>query len=224
LPHARTEARQALRALRGQGELRLGPDASEAFVKQADLGSYRVVHMAAHALLDEANPSRSAILLAPGDAREDGLLQAREVIDLDLGGAVIMLSACRSAGGTAIAGEGVMGLARAFFQARAGVVVGGLWPLRDRDTARLMDAYYRHLGAGRPVATALAEAKRERIRAGAPASEWAGLVVLGAGSREPWPDMGVAAPAVPRPLLVALVVLVAGGALILLLRLRRAAR
>jgi len=193
LPFAREEARRALSAVRGRGELRLDDAASEAYLKGA-ASRFRVLHLAAHAIVDADEPARSAVLLAPGGAGEDGLLQAREVADLDLHGATVVLSACRSAGGAEIAGEGVMGLARAFFLARAGAVVGSLWPVRDRDAAALMDAFYRQLSRGAGPSAALARAKRELARRGDPAGTWAGFVVLGAGQTPIWPGAAARAP------------------------------
>jgi CHAT domain-containing protein len=198
----------------------MGAEASEAYLKGADLGRFRLLHLAAHAVLDEAEPDRSAIRLAPGGPGEDGLLQPREVIDLNLDGAVILLSACRTAGGPILAGEGVMSLARSFFQARAPTVVGSLWPLRDRDSAALMEAFYRPLAQGLPVGTALAAAKRDRIRAGAPAAAWAGVVVLGSGARAPWPERVTTPGRLGTVLLVA--VLAALAAMLVLRRRRRA--
>lgn len=64
-----------------------------------------------------AYPERSAIFLTPGDAREDGWLQPHEIAALDLRGAVVVLSACDSAEGSLIPGEGPLSLARAFSQA-----------------------------------------------------------------------------------------------------------
>ena len=43
----------------------------------------------------------------------------------------------------------------------------------------------RNLGRGETVGSAMASAKRDRIRAGAPTSAWAGVVVLGAGTGVP---------------------------------------
>jgi hypothetical protein len=221
LPHARDEARSALRALDGLGVLRVGAEASESYLKTERLDRFRLIHVAAHAVMDEHEPDRSAILLAPGDPGEDGLLQPREVIDLDLDGAVILLSACRTAGGEILAGEGVISLARSFFQARASAVVGSLWPLRDRDSAELMQALYRHLAAGESVASALAAAKRDRMASGAPAFAWSGVVVLGAGARSPWPAAAAGWSGIRMLLLVAGLLALAG---ILALRRRRAAR
>jgi MYXO-CTERM domain-containing protein len=141
-------------------------------------------------LIDEDHPDRSAILMAPGGPGEDGLLQIREIVSLDLRDRIVCLSACRSAGGAIVDGEGPLGLARAFFQAGARVVVGSLWPLRDDEARSLVGAFYRRLAEGRSVAESLALARRDRLLAGAPAAEWAALVVLGDGDAVPFPAGG----------------------------------
>ncbi|MFO7482745.1 CHAT domain-containing protein, partial [Oceanibaculum nanhaiense] len=75
----------------------------------------------------------------------------------------------------------MLGLTRAFLQAGGRAVVSTLWPVDDRDTARRMDPFYRHLAGGATVAQALAAAQREAIAAGEPPFAWAGLVVTGDG-------------------------------------------
>jgi CHAT domain-containing protein len=182
LPRGRREARVALRALGGEGRLLAGVAATERALKTADLGRYALLHVAAHAVVDDQNGERSAIVLAPGAPDEDGLLQAREIVGLDLSGLVVVLSACGSSSGEVLAGEGPLSLARAFLQAGARAVVGNLWEVRDDEAELLMSAFYRELGAGATVAAALAAARRERIAAGAPAAAWAGTVVLGNGA------------------------------------------
>jgi CHAT domain-containing protein len=189
LPHARREGRVAVRRLGSPGGLQVGKEASEATVKSLPPGEVALLHFAAHAVIDGERPDRSAVLLAPG-AGEDGLLQPHEIAQLQLDGAVVILSTCQSATGEVLAGEGPLSLARAFLQAGASTVVGSLWPLRDDETARLFDAFYRHLAAGKSVAESLAAAQRDRIEAGEPAAAWAGVVLLG--------DGGVTLPA-PKP-------------------------
>lgn len=182
LAHARAEADAIVRRLGAAVVVvKAGPDASEALVKSSDLGRYGVVHLATHAVVDEERPERSHVLLDPGAAGEDGLLQIREAVSLRLGDPLVFLSACRSAGGPVVDGEGPLGLARAFFQAGARAVVGSLWPVRDDETRELVDRFYRHAADGRTVAAALAAAHRESLEAGRPAAAWAGLVVLGDG-------------------------------------------
>ncbi len=187
LPYARTESRAVVRALGGGSVQRLGEDASEVYVKTTPLQRFGVLHFATHAVTDEADPDRSGVLLAPGAANQDGLLQIREIVDLDLRGRVIVLSACSSNTGAMLRGEGVMSLARAFFQAGAHTVVASLWRLRDDEAADFFDRFYRHLGKGRSVAAALQAAQRDMIKNGAPAAAWAGLVVLGDGDLVPLP-------------------------------------
>jgi CHAT domain-containing protein len=187
LPLAREEARSMVRSLGGGSRMVAGAEATERFLKTADLPHYRMLHLAAHTVVDDQHPERSAVLLAPGSDDEDGLLQVREIVGLDLKGRLVILSSCSSASGAVVEGEGVMGLARAFFQAGAVAVVGSLWPLRDEDAERLVDQTAVHLGGGASISAALAAARRDSIRAGAPAAAWAGLVVLGNGDFVPLP-------------------------------------
>jgi hypothetical protein len=98
---------------------------------------------------------------------------------------VVVLSTCESARGKILRGEGVMSLARAFFQAGAHTVVGSLWPVADRDGMKLFERFYRRLGEGASVAAALRSAQRDRITEGAPLKAWAGFVVLGDGDLVP---------------------------------------
>jgi CHAT domain-containing protein/tetratricopeptide (TPR) repeat protein len=187
LPFARQEGESAVDHLAGESVLRVGRKASEGFLKTADLRRFSILHFATHAVLDDQNPERSGVLLTPAPASEDGLLQIREIVPLHLDGRIVVLSSCRSASGTVLRGEGVLGIARAFFQAGAHTVVASLWPLRDDDGAALFDRFYAHLGEGLSVSRALGAAQRDRITAGAPSYAWAGLVVLGDGDLVPLP-------------------------------------
>jgi hypothetical protein len=187
LPHARTESRSMARRLSGVDQL-VGADASERVIKTRDLRQYDIVHFAAHAIADESFPERSAVFLAPGDDSEDGLLQAREIADLNLSDRIVVLSACRTAAGVDLSGEGVLSLARAFFEAGARTVIGTRWPIRDADAAWLFDVFYAELGRGVSVSQALARTKRRAIAAGLRADAWAGLVLLGDGTVRPFPD------------------------------------
>ena len=173
------EARALAGALGKGSEARVGVEASEAGLKSASLESYRVVHFATHAVVDAKHPERSAVVLHAGSEDEDGLLQMREIVDLELRGALVLLSACESGAGETLAGEGALSLAHAFFQAGARTVVAGLGPLRDDETARLVSEMAERLGRGESAGDALAGAQRALIAEGAPAAAWSGLVLLG---------------------------------------------
>lgn len=202
LPYARVEG--AWTAERWGSPLLVDGDATEAAVKGAAFDEMGIVYLAAHAVLDHVYPDQSAILLAPSDD-DDGRLTVPEVARLPLDGQVVVLSACQSASGKVLGGEGPIGLSRSFFQAGARTVVGTLWPLRDDDAEALFGSLSRHLAAGRPVGEALARAQRERIAAGAPPEAWAGVVVV-----------GDAAATVPAPRSAPYTAL-AGGVLVLML-------
>jgi CHAT domain-containing protein len=184
LPHAREESMAIARHV-GSADVLIGARATERAVKSTDLKRYDVVHVAAHAVADDAHPERSAVILAPGNVTEDGLLQAREIAALDLEGRIVVLSACQTASGAILSGEGVLSLARAFFEAGAHAVIGTRWPLRDEDGAVVFDMFYRHLAKGASLSEALRSSRTEARTAGRPASAWAGLVLIGNGDLRP---------------------------------------
>jgi hypothetical protein len=186
LPGARREAQEIASILNlRSNEVLQGPAASERFVKRTALEDFAVVHVAAHARADTMFPERSAVFLAPGDTAEDGWLQPAEIAALDFRGRLIVLSACDSAEGSLVSGEGPLSLARAFFAAGARTVVATRWPLRDDDAAFMMERFYEALSEGESVSAALRRARRAAIEAGLPAAAWAGVAVLGDGLQHP---------------------------------------
>jgi tetratricopeptide (TPR) repeat protein len=186
LPGARREADAIVRILDlDRRHVAQGPAASERLVKTAALGTLSILHVAAHARADAAFPERSAVFVAPGDASEDGWLQPNEIAALDLQGRLVVLSACDSAAGAVLPGEGPLSLARAFFSAGARGVVATRWPLRDDDAAFMMERFYTSLASGQSVGAALRQARRDAIAHGLPAAAWAGIIGLGDGLQQP---------------------------------------
>ncbi|MEM6994039.1 MAG: CHAT domain-containing protein, partial [Myxococcota bacterium] len=178
LPRAEQEARSIAEIVEDT-EVHTGASASERFLKETGLDGFGVLHFATHAVMDRDYPERSAVVLAAGAEDEDGLLQAREVVALPLDGQVVVLSACSGAAGQPLRGEGLMSLARAFLHAGAHSVIASRWPLADRDALLLFERLYHHINRGETLAGALRGAQLDRIRAGAPAAAWAGVVILG---------------------------------------------
>jgi CHAT domain-containing protein len=189
LPWARREARAIARALQLDADaIREGRAASERSLKQTPLEEFAIVHLAAHARADESLPDQSAVFLAADDPEEDGWLRPSEIAALDLRGRVVVLSACDSAEGLLLSGEGPLSLARAFFAGGAAAVVATRWPLRDDDAAFMMERLYKALSSGASVGAALRQAQRDAIGSRRPTAAWAGLVVLGDGRRAPIPS------------------------------------
>jgi CHAT domain-containing protein/tetratricopeptide (TPR) repeat protein len=144
--------------------VRIGDEATKPAVEALLFasGGYRWVHLACHGLLDRDHPEYSGLLLHPtGDG--DPCLRAFEIagrrIDCDL----VVLSACNTGVGRYVAGEGLMGIARAFLAAGAPSVCVSTWPVADVSAPELMAAFYAELSRGEFPARALAAAQRAQL-------------------------------------------------------------
>ena len=190
LPEAQREA-VALKQLYGsdQSEVYTGAEAREDRFK-AEAGKFRVLHLATHGIFNDASPMYSHILLSPGkvDSRQDGLLEAWEIIQMDLKADLAVLSACETARGRVSAGEGVIGLTWAFFVAGVPTTVVSQWKVESASTAKLMLAFHRTLMAGEnranpafATARALQRAEVQLLHSQQYAHPfyWAGFVVVG---------------------------------------------
>jgi CHAT domain-containing protein len=161
LPSARLEV-AGIRSLfqPAASQVYVGEQAQEQTVKTEKLESFRYVHFAAHGYFDDEEPSRSGIVLSQqGDPGNDGILQAAEIMRLRLNADLVTLSACQSGLGKILAGEGVMGLSRAFFYAGSQSLVVSLWNVNDAATAELMKSFYANLKSGMGRDQALRKAK-----------------------------------------------------------------
>ena len=101
-----------------ESQVLVGSEATEAAVKERPLSDYRILHVAAHGLVSTKVPARSALLLRPSGS-EDGLLQAREILNLRLNAALVTLSACDTSAGAEQGQDGVASLVRPFVAAGA---------------------------------------------------------------------------------------------------------
>lgn len=171
------ETRGVARSIPGSRRLS-GSRATPAALLGGAGGGYSALHVAAHAVVDEEIPARSAILLGPART-EEGELRLSRIEQAPLDFSLVVLSACGTAGGREVRGEGLRGPARAFLSAGAASVVATAWPVEDRAAAEQMRRLYHHLGRELPVDEALALVKRERIAAGHPPVDWAAFQLFG---------------------------------------------
>jgi CHAT domain-containing protein len=164
LPFSRREA-AAIMALvpAGDGMLALGFGANLAAVISPELSQYRYVHFATHGLLNSKHPELSGVFLSrfnESGKSQDGFLQLHDVYNLKLSADLVVLSACQTALGKDIRGEGLVGLTRGFMYAGAPRVVASLWQVDDAATAELMGMFYKAmLTEGKRPADALRTAQ-----------------------------------------------------------------
>jgi CHAT domain-containing protein/Tfp pilus assembly protein PilF len=110
-----------------------------------ELAQYRIVHFATHGVFDSRTPALSGIVLSLVDRQGrpvDGFLRLWDIYNLRLPIDLVVLSACQTALGKEIKGEGLIGLTRGFMYAGAARVVASLWQVDDVATAELMGQFY----------------------------------------------------------------------------------
>ncbi len=177
LPATAREVREVAR-FATDAVIRLRDDASAAFLERAPLTSYRVIHFATHAVTDDNGIAHAGLALAPGGG-SDGFVSDGDLAALQLDADLVVLSACHTAGGAMLGGEGVRGLTAPLLQAGARAVLATEWPVDDARTVPMIVAFYTALADGRTTADALRESALGALREGAPPREWAAFRLVG---------------------------------------------
>jgi CHAT domain-containing protein len=157
IPHVSDEARAVASHLPG-AEVLADEQATMDAVGERAPGS-GILHLACHGMFRGDNPIFSSLRL------HDGWLTAADVLGLDLGGALVTLSACESARNRVLAGDEIIGLTRGFLGAGAATLVASLWLVQDETTSWMMERWYARMrdGAGRTTALRKAQlALKER--------------------------------------------------------------
>jgi CHAT domain-containing protein len=179
LPHAADEIREVARHYRAT--VLLDEQATLAAMRTA-MRRQDVLHFAGHAVANESFPWRSRLLLAPDSEHPEGAASLdvlREVDFSHLG--LVVLSACRTASGAGMRGEGVISLMRPFLQQRVPTVVGTLWDVDDAAARALLTRFHAAYVRNRDAVAALGEAQRDLLKSDDPLLRrpraWGGVVV-----------------------------------------------
>jgi CHAT domain-containing protein/TPR repeat protein len=169
LPFSRREADSIFRVAPKNLSLKeVDFDASKTSVFESNLEQYRILHFATHGLLNSQHPELSGIVLSLVNKKGsdiDGFLRLQDIYNLKLSADLVVLSACNTALGKDVKGEGLIGLTRGFMYAGAPRVVASLWKVDDAATAEFMSIFYRKmLGENLRPAAALRAAQTEMMK------------------------------------------------------------
>lgn len=153
LPGSRTEL-ETLQRRYPRALVRIGEAATESAIKGADaeaLSRARFVVFSTHGLMAGSGAAEPGLVLTPpGSATEldDGYLSASEAAQLRLSAEFVVLSACNTAASDGRpGGQGLSGLARAFFYAGARSVLVSHWEVSDAATTELVTGAFAALDA-----------------------------------------------------------------------------
>lgn len=185
LPFSGIEAREIEKLAPQQTFLALGTDASRQTFLHGDFNSYSILHFATHGFLNQQNPELSGLVLSLYDENrtaQNGFLRVIDLYSLRLNSDLVVLSACQTALGKEIDGEGIVGLTRGFMYAGASGVVSSLWKVEDAATAELMKQFYIAMFKGKEAPAAALRTAQNSLRNSRRFSNprfWAGFTLNG---------------------------------------------
>jgi CHAT domain-containing protein len=169
LPRAESEAQQVAK-LFPRAQVITGRKATRReFMTRAPRAS--IIQISAHGLPGGSEPLNSALLLAPDGQSDSGILYARDILGLRLGGVrLVVLSGCETGRAT----ETFTGasLADAFIGAGAQYVLGTLCAVEDAEAESFVVSFQSKLAARRPVLAAFHETQQEFARCDRSGSVW----------------------------------------------------
>jgi CHAT domain-containing protein len=143
-------------------------DATRANLLKVDFSQFRILHVVTHGRLDDDQPEQSGLFLSlvdENDRQLNGFVGLADIYKMHAPVDLVVLSACHTALGENVRGEGLIGLTRGFMYAGASSVVASLWKVDDAATAELMKHFYGHLLRDGMTPPAALRAAQNKIRA-----------------------------------------------------------
>lgn len=132
----------------GEHQPILGFEATRQAFFSGGLENYRILHFATHGLLDLTHDELSGLIFSSVDRKGkdlDGFVSSFEIRNMELTADLVVLSACRTAIGKEVRGEGLIGLPQSFLTAGAARTLVSLWAIDDQATATMMGNFYHFL-------------------------------------------------------------------------------
>ena len=183
---SRQEARNISKFVdENKSSVQTGFDASIENIQTSDLSDYQILHIATHGLLNTKRPELSGLVFSlynKNGQSQEGFLSLNDIYNLNLSSDLVVLSACQTALGKDVRGEGLIGISRGFLYAGTNRVVASLWKVDDSATAEFMKLFYKnHLQKKMPASKALQQAKIEmkKIKRYESPFYWSAFTLLG---------------------------------------------
>jgi tetratricopeptide (TPR) repeat protein len=185
LPAAADEMRGIASIIPGKAYIHQGADARKSYLLDRRIENLPLLHLSTHALVDSEVPERSRILLASDSLNSADYLFQEEVSSLDLKNVgLVTLSACDTARGKIVRGEGIQAFSQSFLAAGASATITSMWRVADAPTAGFMEQLYYSLVHGMSKAEALQAAKLRFLNSNSEISSpryWAAFILYGDG-------------------------------------------
>jgi len=163
-----------------------GPEATLHNLRE-NLQQHNIFHFAGHAIANDRFPWRSELILMPDATNFDGTVSGEQLEHFDLSHLnLVVLSACRTANGPVLQGEGVISLARPFLAKGVPAVVGTLWDVEDPASRALVAEFHKHYAQHQDPLAALQAAQRALLHGSQGMdhpSQWGGFIVIGGAAR-----------------------------------------
>ena len=157
------------------GEAFLNKTATVANFKQ-NVDKYNFFHLATHACIDTNNYFESSLIF------QDGRLSMSELYETDWNNKTVVLSACNTAKGAHVNGEGIFNFARTLTELGCKEVIVSLWPIDDCGTRDFIKLFYSHIQEGETTAKALQSARLKYLETAdklhAQPHFWAPLILI----------------------------------------------
>ena len=143
-----------------------GKSVSEELLKNAssDAG---ILHLAMHGEMEDEHPLLSKLYFNTSE-ENDGMLHIYEIYNMHIPAQLVILSACNTASGKLIRGEGIQSLERAFQYAGSKALLSTLWTVDDESSLKLVADFLTNIKSGKPKDIALQEAKQKYLATAPP--------------------------------------------------------
>lgn len=146
-----------------------------------EVGNYNILHLSLHGIVNKELPENSCLIF--DDRSEDFILKMGELYSLDNNLDLVILSACHTATGKILPGEGVQGITKAFLRSGETQVVSSLWAAAEIPTLKIIEGFLSELTKGESLGSSLQKSKINYLHSAPPSQQhpyyWSNIILVG---------------------------------------------